>query len=128
MNKMEHVSLRDSNGKHTSLRVASAILATNKQLRFLEILLRLRRGLRTKPWQKNSLTLSVQLPISMLRHSQPQVVLCVNNVFVNGPIRERMGPLFMLEIQTKECSQLFFRDFPLAARYSKITKSADSNP
>jgi hypothetical protein len=29
MNKMEHVSLRDSNGKHTSWRVASAILATN---------------------------------------------------------------------------------------------------
>lgn len=29
MNKMEHVSLRDSKGKNTSLRVASAILATN---------------------------------------------------------------------------------------------------
>ena len=29
MNKMEHVSLRGSNGKHTSWRVASAILATN---------------------------------------------------------------------------------------------------
>ena len=29
MNKMEHVSLRNSKGKNTSLRVASAILATN---------------------------------------------------------------------------------------------------
>lgn len=29
MNKMEHVSLRDSNGKHILWCVASAILATN---------------------------------------------------------------------------------------------------